>query len=103
MAPPATIDASQEAGVLILRAAGHWVVATAADLDRRLRALDLPTGRPVTLDLAAVERLDTAGAWLLLRTEHALTARGDRVAIANLRPSFAPLLEQVRARSGVAP
>ena len=101
MAPPATIVASEDSGALIMRAAGSWLVASASELDRRLHALDLPTGREVTLDLAGIERLDTAGAWLLLRTEHALSARGNSVALANLRPSFSPLLEQLRAR-GVA-
>jgi phospholipid/cholesterol/gamma-HCH transport system permease protein len=103
MAPPATIVASEEAGALILRAEGRWLVGNAAELDRRLVALDLPTGRRVRLDLGDVERLDTAGAWLVLRTEHALSARGNTVALENVQPSFAPLLEQVRARSGIAP
>jgi len=103
MAPRATIVASEDAGALILRAAGSWLVGNAAELDRRLAALDLPTGRRVSFDLGDVERLDTAGAWLVLRTEHALSARGNTVALENVQPSFAPLLEQVRARSGIAP
>src|SRR5712671_6817792 len=103
MAPPATIVASEESGALIMRAEGSWLVASATELDRRLHRLDLPSGRRVTLDLAGVERLDTAGAWLLLRTQHALSARGNSVALANVPPSFAPLLEQVRARGGAAP
>jgi phospholipid/cholesterol/gamma-HCH transport system permease protein len=103
MAPPATIVASEESGALIMRAEGSWLVTSATELDRRLHALDLPTDRRVTLDLAGVDRLDTAGAWLLLRTEHALSARGNNVALANVRESFAPLLDQVRARRGVEP
>ena len=103
MAPPATIVASEESGALIMRAEGSWLVTGATELDRRLHALDLPSDRQVTLDLAGIERLDTAGAWLLLRTEHALSARGNSVAIANVRASFAPLIEQVRARGAVAP
>jgi phospholipid/cholesterol/gamma-HCH transport system permease protein len=103
MAPPATIVASEESGALIMRAEGNWLVTGAAELDRRLHALDLPTGRQVTLDLAGVERLDTAGAWLLLRTEHALSARGNSVALANVRASFAPLLDQLRARGAAEP
>jgi len=103
MAPPATIVASEESGALIMRAEGSWLVTSATELDRRLHRLDLPSGRRVTLDLAGVDRLDTAGAWLLLRTEHALSARGNSVALANVRESFAPLLEQVRSRSGVEP
>jgi phospholipid/cholesterol/gamma-HCH transport system permease protein len=103
MPPPATIVAAEESGALIMRAEGSWIVTGAAELDRRLHALALPTGRQVTLDLAGVDRLDTTGAWLLLRTEHALSSRGNSVALANVRTSFAPLLEQVRSRSGVEP
>ena len=103
MASPATIVAAQESGALILRAQGDWLVGTAAELDRRLHALDLPSDERVTLDLAEVERLDTTGAWLLLRTEHALADRGNSVALANVQPSFAPLIDQIRARGGAAP
>src|SRR5438046_3593973 len=71
MAPSATILASEESDGFTLRAEGTWLVTGAAELDRRLHDLDLPTGQHVTLDLAGVERLDTTGAWLLLRTERA--------------------------------
>ena len=103
MVPPAIIAASEGSGSLTLRAEGSWLVANAAELDRHLHALDLPTGRLVTLDLSGVERLDTTGAWLLLRTEHALSARGNTVALENVQASFAPLLEQVRARGAASP
>jgi phospholipid/cholesterol/gamma-HCH transport system permease protein len=98
MAPTATLVASPEPDTLVLRAEGDWLVATAAELDRRLRALALPQGRRVTLDLAGIERLDTAGAWLVLRTEHDLAARGNAVELGNLRASFTPLIDQVRGR-----
>src|ERR1700688_624527 len=103
MAPPAIIAASEGSGSLTLRAEGSWLVANAADIDRHLHALDLPTGRRVMLDLAGIERLDTAGAWLLLRTEHALSARGNTVALENVRASFAPWRDRVRARAPAAP
>ncbi len=98
MAPTATLVASPEPDALVLRAEGDWLVATAAELDGRLRALALPQGRRVTLDLAGIERLDTAGAWLVLRTEHDLAARGNAVELRNLRASFNPLIDQVRGR-----
>ena len=102
MAPSATLVISAEPDALVLRAGGDWLVATAAELDRRLRALALPQGRRVMLDLAGIDRLDTAGAWLVLRTEHDLAARGNAVELRNLRASFAPLIHQVRGR-GTAP
>jgi phospholipid/cholesterol/gamma-HCH transport system permease protein len=99
----ATLVESEELGSVILAAAGEWLVGAAADLDRRLRALDVPKDRQVTLDLAGIDRLDTAGAWLLLRTEHDLTARGNTVEMRNLRPNFEPLIDQVRTAGFVAP
>src|SRR5690348_17635628 len=100
MASTASILAEDEPGGLILRAIGDWRVAAAAELDRRLQSLALPSGRHVMLDLAGVERLDTAGAWLLLRTERSLIGRGNTVELANLPSSFAPLLEHLRADTG---
>ena len=78
-------------------------MATAAELDRQLRAIPLPTGKRVTLDLAGIDRLDTAGAWLLLRTEHELATRGNAVEIRNLRSNFVPLLEHVRTGGMATP
>jgi phospholipid/cholesterol/gamma-HCH transport system permease protein len=99
----ATLITAEEPGSVVLAAAGEWLVETAADLDRRLRALDVPRDKRVTLDLAGIDRLDTAGAWLLLRTEHDLTALGNVVEMRNLRPSFEPLIEQLRAAGKVTP
>lgn len=103
MAPPASIVAAEGSGVFVLRAAGFWLVETATELDACLRSLRLPQRRRVELDLAAVERLDTAGAWLLTRTEHQLADLGNEVALTNVPAGFAPLLEQVRARGGGPP
>jgi phospholipid/cholesterol/gamma-HCH transport system permease protein len=107
---PATIVATEEArrsgdgGIFVtFRAAGSWLVATAAEIDGRLGTLELPHDREVNFDLAGIERLDTAGAWLLLRTERELVARGNRVVLTNLSSSLAPLLEQVRAHGSVSP
>jgi phospholipid/cholesterol/gamma-HCH transport system permease protein len=103
MAPAATILATEEQGETVFRAEGEWLVVTAAELDRSLRGLELPQGRHVTVDLSGVDRLDSAGAWLLLRTEHELATRGNEVELSNLQPRFAPLLDQVRARGVTEP
>ena len=95
MPPSATFVADADPNALVLRIEGDWLLATVAELDRRLRALDLPSGRQVMLDLAGIDRLDTAGAWLLKRTDKELAARGNAVAVANVRANLAPLLDQV--------
>jgi phospholipid/cholesterol/gamma-HCH transport system permease protein len=99
----AAFVASEEPGSFVFAAAGEWLVATAAELDQRLRGIQIPSGERVTLDLAGIDRLDSAGAWLLLRTEHDLTERGNTVEIRNLRSHLAPLLEQVRSGGMVVP
>ena len=99
----ATLVESEESGSFVLAAAGQWLVTAAAELDRRLRAVHIPRDKQVTLDLAGIERLDTAGAWLLLRTEHELAAQGNVVEFRNLRANLAPIFEQVRAGGMVVP
>jgi phospholipid/cholesterol/gamma-HCH transport system permease protein len=99
----ATIEESEEPGSVVLSAAGQWLVTTAAEMDRRLRALRVPRGETVTLDLAGIERLDTAGAWLLLRTEHELEGQGNTVKFRNLHSHLVPLFDQVRAGGIVVP
>jgi phospholipid/cholesterol/gamma-HCH transport system permease protein len=92
-------DLQAEGDALVLHAAGGWVVAEAAALDRRLRQLDgVAAGTRLRIDLARVDRLDTVGAWLVLRTQRDLGARGVATSIENVAADFVPLLEQV-ARS----
>jgi len=98
----ASFVASADRDALVFQAEGDWLLATAGELDQRLRALQLPSGRRVVLDLAGVERLDTAGAWLLKRTDNELAARGNAVTLANVREHLAPLVEQVWAHSAAA-
>jgi phospholipid/cholesterol/gamma-HCH transport system permease protein len=103
MPPSATFLAGADSDALVFRAEGDWLLATAAELDRRLRGLNLPSGRQVIFDLAGLERLDTAGAWLLKRTDNELAARGNAVSVANVRSNLAPLLEQVWTHGAAAP
>src|SRR5581483_9623959 len=97
------IEATGEGDAVVLRAGGAWRIADAAALDAKLGALRVPPARSIRLDLAGIESLDTAGAWLVLRLKRALAARGTEVIIENLSPDLAPLLGQVEKGPGVAP
>lgn len=101
--PSIKVFESEKAGLFVFAAAGEWLVATAGELDQQLRANRLPSDKRVILDLAGIDRLDTAGAWLLVRTEHELAARGNTVEISNLRANFLPLFEHVRNGGIVTP
>ncbi len=92
----AGFDIHPEGDAFVLRAAGRWLVASAGALDAALRRLSgIAPGRRLRIDLAGVERLDTAGAWLLLRTSRAFAAHGVVTSFENVAPDFAPLLDQV--------
>ncbi len=99
----AWIEPESHGDALVLRAGGEWSLAGAAALDRRLGTLRLPPARRVSIDLGALEALDTAGAWLVLRLERALQARGSEVRIDNLARSLEPLLRQVERGPDTAP
>jgi phospholipid/cholesterol/gamma-HCH transport system permease protein len=99
----AGFDLRTEGDALVLRAAGRWLIASAAALDRALgRLAEIAPGTRLRIDLAGLERLDTVGAWLLLRTARTLEAQGVVASIENVAPDFAPLLDQV-AKGEVAP
>jgi phospholipid/cholesterol/gamma-HCH transport system permease protein len=94
MAEAGWIASGEAAEGWTLRAGGRWTVATAAGLDRRLRELAPPEG-PARIDLAAVEALDSAGAWLLHRTKRAWAERGLSADFVNVDPAIAGLLARV--------
>jgi phospholipid/cholesterol/gamma-HCH transport system permease protein len=76
----------------VLRAGGAWTVEYVAALDRQVEALPRESA-PRALDLAEIDAIDTAGAWLLARA----TGQGERQEIPwqNLAPEFQPLAERV--------
>jgi phospholipid/cholesterol/gamma-HCH transport system permease protein len=103
MAQDAWLESGFREGAFVLRAGGAWRVQSAAELDRKLEALDPGAARSARIDLAEVESLDSAGAWLLLRTEHAFQTRGITVTVENVRPAIEPLLRKVETSGQAVP
>lgn len=79
----------------LFRAGGAWTIAESARLDQELRALDTGGGRDIAMDASAIERLDSTGAWLLLRTRRALEAAGRKVSTLKVPERYATLLENL--------
>src|SRR4051812_34467956 len=78
----------------VLSVGGAWTIRESARLDQELRSL--PSGRtqPTTIDGSKIERLDSAGAWLLLRTKRTLETGGKSVTL-TLPDRYAPLLDNL--------
>ena len=64
-----------EADGLRLEAGGSWTVTYGAELDRQ--AVDVPAekGGSARFDLRGIDRMDTAGAWMLVRLAARLKSR----------------------------
>jgi phospholipid/cholesterol/gamma-HCH transport system permease protein len=94
----ASIEHDVEGDRLHLRPRGAWVIDDAARLDAELRET-LGNGhgqRQLVLDLSEVEKLDTAGAFLLARTERRFAESGGEVEWTGADSARAALVQRVR-------
>jgi phospholipid/cholesterol/gamma-HCH transport system permease protein len=90
---------ARQEGTRILVAGGDWTLPSLAALDAELRARALvETGLSAArIELFDVTRLDTGGAWLLVRTERELEAKGVTPTFDGVTPRHAELLRLARS------
>lgn len=81
----------------VLNISGPWLVTRLGEICVRLDRLSLPLSGKLEVDLANVEVMDTAGAWLLYRTTRNLRAQGVEIALRGVTEIQRTLLEQVEA------
>lgn len=84
-----------------LRFRGAWTVDAIEAADAELRALAPQPG--AVFDLSGVTRMDTAGAWVVHRTELAFARGGGAPKLQGLSPSAEALLAEVRRLDSVPP
>jgi phospholipid/cholesterol/gamma-HCH transport system permease protein len=89
---PGWIKLAQGRDGAVLQAGGAWTVEYAADLDRQVQSLPKESAVRL-LDLAEIEAIDTAGAWLLARASG--QGEAQEIPWQNLPPEFHPLAERV--------
>ncbi len=75
----------------VLSVGGAWTIRESARLDQELRGLSPGRAKAIILDGGKIEKLDSAGAWLLLRTKRMLEAAGKTVTL-TLPDRYAPLM-----------
>ena len=73
---------------------GSWTIGESARLDRELKDIK-PAGGTIEIDASQVSRMDSTGAWLLLRTRRALESAGAKISHFTLPELYQPLLENL--------
>src|SRR5215469_6377337 len=80
---------------LRLTVGGSWVIGEARRLDPLMRTLDATGSTYVEIDCGPLDRVDTTGAWLLLRTKRVLEHQGITVRPVNVRPQYRALVHTI--------
>jgi phospholipid/cholesterol/gamma-HCH transport system permease protein len=79
----------------VLSMGGLWTIRESARLDSELRAFKPEGAGAIAMDASKIERLDSTGAWLLLRTRRALESGGRKVSDFTVPALYQPLLDDI--------
>jgi phospholipid/cholesterol/gamma-HCH transport system permease protein len=101
--PRAEFRVEREGRLARLIAGGEWTVRDVSRLDNQLRNLNLADASEAVIDGNAIKRLDSAGAWLLVRTKRDVEASGKRVREFLLPDVYAPLLNTIEQEHTAPP
>lgn len=92
--PRITVD--EEDGVLGCAFSGVWTTRTIAAVDAEMRNLEKRSGfRTLALDLSNIDKIDTAGAWLIDRLTSAVEKNGVKVEVQGQSKVASILLDAV--------
>jgi phospholipid/cholesterol/gamma-HCH transport system permease protein len=96
-----TFSSERSGGAVRLKLAGHWTLDACAGIESGAEALaaEARGASSAILDLADVQRLDTAGAWLIDRTRQELDSNGVSAEFESIRPEFGILLREAHFRA----
>jgi len=90
---PARYRADRRGEQLRLELEGDWVTAQAGTLDRALNGLSFNSVRQVEIDGSRIGRMDSVGAWLLLRLRYQAEQGGGTIGAFSAPGNFAALRE----------
>ena len=79
---------------------GNWTIGAARAIETKAAALLAEAGAATRaiVDFRGVERLDTAGAWIIDRSRRTLIDRGMAISLTGLRPEYDVLLREAHYR-----
>lgn len=61
------VTTQEEDGRVSAQLSGPWTTKTVRAVDEQMRALEAKAGGAMTIDLSGIDRIDTAGAWIIER------------------------------------
>ena len=95
-----SFTAERNGAGLRLSLAGSWTISASERIEASAEAVAGETAgaRYIVFDLAHVERLDTAGAWLIDRARARAEAAGARTEVDSARPEYVILLREAQWR-----
>jgi phospholipid/cholesterol/gamma-HCH transport system permease protein len=93
----ADLKVERRANILRLLPTGEWNVGQSPRLDLLVRAIRPDGAREAEIDGSAITELDTAGAWLLLRTKETFEQAGVKVRSFVLPQRYLPLVQTMEA------
>jgi phospholipid/cholesterol/gamma-HCH transport system permease protein len=96
--PEALLIETMQGDSLRLAAAGAWTSANAGALEQRIAAATTRHGaaKRLAVDMGAVERLDTFGAWLLQKLVRSFAARGCATEVTGLKQDYRALIGELQ-------
>jgi phospholipid/cholesterol/gamma-HCH transport system permease protein len=103
MTDPGWVKFSTSGGMATWSCGGAWTIDHATRLARDLAIPAEAKGKGARLDLAAIDQLDTSGAWLIRRHGNALVDAGFKVETTESDPDLAVLLKRVVETQDVLP
>ncbi|HEX3164399.1 MAG TPA: STAS domain-containing protein, partial [Pseudolabrys sp.] len=74
---------------------GDWLVGEAARMDEALTSLDVAGISQLAIDGSKIDRLDSAGAWLILRTRRRMETKGISVREVLLPANYRALYQRL--------
>lgn len=93
-----SLSRKEEAGKLVLAAAGRWISSFAGQAERLVVEVEHKRAKSknVAIDVSSIEQLDTSGAWLLERMRRDFEEKGASAEIVGLDPRYKILLDEVK-------
>lgn len=89
------LKTTRDGDSLSVFAGGDWRIAALPSLDPQLREIGAAPVQQAIIDLSAIDRIDTAGAWTLHRTRRTLSTRGVNARFEGVKPAHQMMLERV--------